>query len=212
MTTAMFLSFLVFAFLLALSPGPDTAVVLKNSLTGGRRLGFGASVGITLGNVVHGTSAVFGVGLLLVQWRPVFEAIRWAGIAYLVYLGVQALRSAWRGGYLDGEAAGDGRARRRGAVARAGVQGFLSNITNPKAFAFYLSVLPQFMAGGDGSVGTLLGLAYTHAAVTLLWLLVLVAGLHLVRDWLRRRVVRRAMDAVTGTALLGFGVKLAADG
>lgn len=205
------MSFLVFAFLLALAPGPDTAVVLKNSLGGGRRPGFAASLGITLGNMVHGTSAVFGVGLLLVQSRPVFEVIRWAGICYLVYLGWQALRAAWRGDHL-GAPEGAGGTVRRGAVLRAGAQGFLSNLTNPKAFAFYLSVLPQFIAGTDGSVATLLGLAYTHAAMTLLWLVVVVVCLHAVRRWLRRRMVRRWLNGVTGVALLGFGARLAVDG
>jgi threonine/homoserine/homoserine lactone efflux protein len=88
-------------------------------------------------------------------------------------------------------------------------QGFLSNVTNPKVLVFYLSVLPQFLHPGSAFVDAL-ALAYTHAALGLVRLTVLVVALHGIRGWLARRRVRRSLDAVTGVVLLGFAGKLAA--
>jgi threonine/homoserine/homoserine lactone efflux protein len=88
-------------------------------------------------------------------------------------------------------------------------QGFLSNITNPKVLTLYLSVLPQFLASGHPSVSAALLLAYTHAVLDLLWLIVLVAFLHRIRSSLRRRKVRRTPDGATGVAMIGFGARLA---
>ncbi|MGY1742482.1 MULTISPECIES: LysE family translocator [unclassified Blastococcus] len=198
-------SFVVFATVLVLVPGPDTAVVIRNTLAGGRRRGTWSAVGIAASNVVQGTAAAAGLAAVVVRVEPLFQAIRWLGIAYLAYLGVQSLRSAVRGRYED--LAGNGTAD-PGAALRGFRQGFLSNITNPKVLAFYLAVLPQFL-GPQAAVPVLVAFALTHAVLGLAWLLVLVAGLHRARRVLTRRPVRRAMDAVTGCALLGFGTRLA---
>jgi threonine/homoserine/homoserine lactone efflux protein len=89
-------------------------------------------------------------------------------------------------------------------------QGFISNITNPKVLVFYLAVLPQFLAPGAG-LGWLLLLAWSHAVLSLAYLLVLVTGLHSARRLLMRNRVRRALDATIGAVLLGFGARIAAE-
>jgi threonine/homoserine/homoserine lactone efflux protein len=199
-------TFLAFAVLLVLIPGPDFAVVTKNTLVGGRRRGTWSAVGVASSNAVQGSAAAAGLGALIVGAQPVFEAIKWVGICYLAFLGAQAIRSAVAGRY---ELAAD--AHRDGGVASGGWrQGFLSNITNPKVLVFYLSVLPQFMTPGSGPVLLLL-LALSHAVLSLSYLVGLTIGLHRLRSVLSRRKVRRALDAATGTALLGFGVRLAAE-
>src|SRR5206468_6196167 len=105
-------------------PGPDTMVVLKNALSGGARGGLIACSGIALGNLVQATAVGLGLGALIVQWRPLFETVRWAGVAYLCWLGFQALRGAWRGDYAALEELG----RRRVTAFRRWREGFLSNI------------------------------------------------------------------------------------
>ena len=202
-------SFVLFALVLVLIPGPDFAVVTKNALTGGRRRGAWAAGGVACSNAVQGAAAAAGLGAIIVRAQPLFEAIKWAGVAYLAYLGVQALRSAWRGQYPPLDRDGDERAG--AAVALGGWrQGFFSNITNPKVLVFYLAVLPQFLAPGAG-IPVLLMFALSHAALSLLYLLLLVALLHRVRNVLLRRRVRRSLDGVTGTVLLGFSARLAAE-
>ncbi|MFE9959806.1 LysE family translocator [Micromonospora sp. NPDC005299] len=207
MSWSSYASFLVFATVLILIPGPDFAVVTRNALAAGRRRGRWSAIGVTASNAVQGVTAAAGLGALIVRSQPLFEAIRWAGVAYLAYLGVQAWRSAWRGDYPP--LAGDTAATPGQALAGFR-QGFLSNVTNPKVLAFYLAVLPQFVGGG-APVGVLLAFALSHAVLGLAYLLFLVAALNRARDLLSRRRVRRWLDGLTGVALLGFGARLATE-
>jgi threonine/homoserine/homoserine lactone efflux protein len=200
--------FLAFAVVLILIPGPDFAVVTKNTLAGGRRRGRWTALGVCTSNFTQGTAAAFGLSALIVRVQPVFQAIKWAGVAYLVFLAAQAIRSAIRGQYppLDGDEPADAKAE-----AKAGWrQGFVSNITNPKVLVFYLAVLPQFLTPGGG-LGWLLVLAWSHAVFGLAYLLALIAGLHSARRLLVRRKVRRGLDATTGAVLLGFSARLATE-
>jgi threonine/homoserine/homoserine lactone efflux protein len=215
MSWSKYAEFLAFAVVLIVIPGPDFAVVTKNTLVGGRRRGRWTGLGVSSSNLVQGTAAACGLSAVIVRVQPLFEAIKWAGVAYLAYLGVQALRSARRGEYapLDGDdPSGPEKSPEKSKVQNiAGWrQGFISNITNPKVLVFYLAVLPQFLAPGAG-LGWLLVLAWSHAVLSLAYLLVLVTGLHSARRLLMRRKVRRSLDATTGAVLLGFGAKLATE-
>ena len=207
MNWASYLSYLAFAGLLVLVPGADFTVIVKNTLAGGRVRGRWSAAGVAGSNAAQGLAAIAGLGAVIVRFEPLFQAIKWAGIAYLGYLAVQSLHSAWHGRYSRRPDAGVS----DGATARAGLrQGFLSNITNPKVLVFYLAVLPQFVGPGT-PVAVLLVFGLTHALLSLGYLLIVVTGLDRVRAVLTRRRVRRAMDAVTGTALLGFGARLATE-
>ncbi|MBC6459822.1 LysE family translocator [Actinomadura sp. HBU206391] len=209
MTLTSYLSFVVFAVILVLVPGPDFTVVVKNLITGGRPAGLATSLGVATSNLIQGIVAALGLGAVIVGIRPLFDAIRWAGVVYLAYLGVQAMRSAVRGRAAGSESDGDGGGEDRGRRLTGWRQGFLSNITNPKVLTFYLSVLPQFLPRDHVAPGDLVALVLTHAVISLVWLSAVVAALGGVRSWLRQRAVRRALDAVTGCALLGFSAKLA---
>jgi threonine/homoserine/homoserine lactone efflux protein len=206
MSLSKYGEFLVFAVVLIVIPGPDFAVVTKNTLVGGRRRGRWTALGISSSNFLQGTAAALGLSALIVKVQPVFQAIKWAGVAYLVFLGAQAIRSAIRGQYapLDDDEAPTG------ASVAGWRQGFISNITNPKVLVFYLAVLPQFITPGAG-LGWLLVLAWSHAVIGLAYLFVLITGLHSVRRLLVRRKVRRGLDATTGAVLLGFSAKLATE-
>lgn len=196
-------SFLAFAIILVLVPGPDFAVVTRNTLAGGRPRGASSAAGVASSNAVQGSAAAAGLGAVIVKLQPLFEAIKWAGICYLVFLGVQAVRCAVRGRYADIQGGSD-----RGAIVTGWRQGFLSNITNPKVLVFYLAVLPQFLSRGAPFAALLL-FALTHATLSLLYLLTVVGVLDRIRRLFSRRRVRRAMDLATGGALLGFGARLA---
>ncbi|WP_406037898.1 LysE family translocator [Micromonospora sp. NBC_00898] len=180
-------SFLVFAAVLILIPGPDFAVVTRNTLAAGRRSRMWSAAGVTGSNAVQGVAAAAGLGALIVRSQPLFETIRWAGVAYLAYLGVQAWRSAWHGRYAP-----------------------LTDITNPKVLAFYLAVLPQFV-GGSAPLAVLLVFPLSHAVLGLAYLLLLVGAMDRARELLSRRRVRRWLDGLTGVALLGFSARLATE-
>jgi threonine/homoserine/homoserine lactone efflux protein len=208
-TWATYGTFVVFAAVVVVAPGPDFAVVVRNSLARGRTAGFFTSLGVVASCLVQGTLAAFGVGVVIARSQALFLTIRWAGVAYLCYLGVQALLSARRGDAWPGDTSAESPPpSRRTASLR---QGFLCNITNPKVLAFYLSVLPQFLGHAGTPTIDALALAYTHAVLGVFWLFALVAFLHRVRPWLQRRRVRRSLDAVTGTALIGFASALAVE-
>lgn len=206
MTWGLYSGFLVIATLLCVAPGPDTLVVLKNALSGGRRGGFLATLGVFVGNIAMGTVAALGVGALIVRVQPAFVALHWLGAAYLCYLGVLALRAARRGDYA---ALADARAV-SGSGVRRWSEGLLSNVTNPKVLVVYLSVLPQFLTPGT-TVGQALLLAWTLGVLGLVWQGALVFVVHRARGWFSRRRVRRAIDGVLGAVLIGFSASLVLD-
>jgi threonine/homoserine/homoserine lactone efflux protein len=211
MSWSKYAEFLAFAAALVVIPGADFAVVTKNTLVGGRGRGRWTALGVSSSNLVQGSAAAAGLSALIVRVQPLFEAIKWAGVAYLAYLGVQALRSARRGEYAPLDDDDTQKTGQKTAQNVAGWrQGFLSNITNPKVLIFYLAVLPQFLVYGAGPGWSLL-LAWTVPALGFGYLIALVNGMHYARAMLMRRRVRRALDATTGTALLGFAAALAAD-
>ncbi|MBK1785844.1 LysE family translocator [Prauserella cavernicola] len=207
MTWSAYGSYLVFVIIVVLAPGPDTVVTLKNSFAGGFRGGLLAATGIAVGNLLQGTAVAFGLGAVIVRSQPLFHTVRWLGVAYLCWLGFQAFRAAWRGDYGTLDELGA-----RSSGFRRFREGFLSNVTNPKVLALYLSVLPQFLDPVSSTPFDALLLAYTVAVLGGLWLLLLLLFVNRIRGWLSRRRVRRTLDAVTGTTLVGFGAALAADG
>ncbi len=207
---ARYLTFLALIGVVIVAPGPDTFLTLRNAATAGRAAGLATVAGVTVANVVQGLLAATGLGALLVHAEPVFLAVKWAGVAYLVYLGVMAIRSAVRGaaGWSDLAAGATGRPRSTRRMVR---QGFLCNITNPKVLVFNLAVLPQFV-GPDTGVPSLLLYALSLAVLGGAFLVgvVLLAGA--VAGHLRRTRVRQALDASVGTVMIGFATALAAEG
>lgn len=205
MTT--YLSFLAFAALLAVAPGPDTFLTLRASVVGGRRRGVWTAAGITAAGTVQGLLAAMGLGAVLAASEPVFLTIRWVGVVYLTWLGVTALRSALR---RDGSAwsVGSGRARVRRRTAFR--QGFVCNITNPKVLAFNLAVLPQFV-GHEQGAATLVAYAMTLVVVGAAVLLTVVAAASAAATRLARPGFRRGIDGGTGVVMLGFATALAAE-
>ncbi|MEU5260868.1 LysE family translocator [Amycolatopsis sp. NPDC021455] len=206
MTWGTYGAYVLFVLLVLVVPGPDTAVVLKNSLAGGNRGGVLTALGIGSGNLIQGLAAALGLSAVIVRSEPVFLALKWAGAAYLGYLGVRALIAAWRGDYSALTLA-----RAKPSGSRRWREGFLCNLTNPKGLLFYLAMLPQFLTPGSTIAETML-LVVTVVVLATLWQLVIVAGVHRIRGWLQRRRVRRTLDGVTGTALVGFGAVLAFEG
>lgn len=194
-------SYLLVVLAVVLVPGLDLLMVLRNTVGGGRSAGVATTVGIGTASVIQGALASLGVGTLIVRSQPLFTAVKWAGVAYLVFLGLQSLRSAWRG---HGPLAQDYRA------VRGFRQGFVCNITNPKMLVFYLSLLPQFVDPA-APVWTWLAHALVLPVAGSLWLLLVAALASTVRDRFLRPLVRRVTDAVSGVALVGFGLKLASD-
>jgi threonine/homoserine/homoserine lactone efflux protein len=204
------LAFLGIAALVIVTPGPDTALTIRNTLGGGRGAGVGTAVGVAAGQFVWTVAASAGLAALVVASAPAFTALRLAGAVYLGWLGAHSLWAALRRGSARATAGESGGARRlRPAVAFR--QGVLSNLGNPKMAVFFTSLLPQLAPAGVTSFATLLVLGLLFCAMTLTWLGVYAVVVARVGDVLRRSGVRRLTEAVTGLVLLALGARLAAD-
>lgn len=136
--------FVLAALTLLASPGPNMAFVLAQGAAHGPRGAFAGAVGIALADFVLALAAASGVAALIAAWAPAFDLLRWAGAAYLVWLGVQALRAGAPGAGAPGTAA-----RGHWRIAR---MGFLNTLMNPKALIFFIVFLPQFVHPAQGSV------------------------------------------------------------
>lgn len=196
------LAFLIAAGLLTLSPGPDTLLVLRNTLRGGRAAGLQTTLGISTGLLVHATLSALGVSLLLVRSAAAFEIVKLLGAGYLVWLGLHSLRAAWR-------AEGRAIAAVRAPAPRPFREGVLTNVLNPKVAAFYLAFLPQFIAPTDPVLLKSLLLAGIHLLMGLAWLSFVAAAVHRAQRFVTSRTTRRWIDGACGTVLLGFGLRLA---
>ncbi|MDY0815937.1 LysE family translocator [Kitasatospora purpeofusca] len=204
MTTALW-SFALVVGLLTLTPGLDTALILRTSALGHRRQAWGVVLGIQTGTLLWGALTSAGVTALLTASQLGYEILRWAGAAYLVWLGVGMLRSRAHPEPADSAPADPA----TGGLAAGWRRGLLTNLLNPKVGVFYVAVLPQFIPAGAPHFAAGVALTCVHVLEGLLWSTVLVAFAQALRTRLRRPAARRAMDRVTGLAVVGFGVKLA---
>ena len=200
-------AFVGVAAVVIVSPGPDTALTIRNTLRGGRRSGVLTSVGVVSGQTVWAVATAAGVAALLHASQPAFLALKIVGAGYLVFLGAQALVAAFRGGEPALYGAEGPRIRPR----RAFRQGLISNVTNPKMAAFFTSLLPPFAGGSHATFAPLLLLALIFGAMTLVWLVAYVFVVAKAGDVFRRERIRRALEGLTGVALVALGLKLATE-
>lgn len=199
------LPFLAVSAVVIAAPGPDMALVGRNALFGGRRVAVSTAVGVTLGLTVWSLAASVGVAALLRKSEPAFVALKIVGAVYLVWLGIQALRVAWKGHREEAVVPAAGSRHRPRRALR---QGFLSNLGNPKIAVFFTSFLPQFAPAG-ASFAALLSLGLVFCLMTLVWLVGYGVFVAKAGDVLRRPRIRRVMEGVTGAVLIAFGVRLA---
>ncbi|GAA0289878.1 LysE family translocator [Streptomyces polychromogenes] len=205
-------SFAVVAGMLTVMPGLDTALVLRSALTLGRRRAFATAVGILCGVLVWGVAAAAGASAVLTASRLLYDVLRVAGAAYLGWLGIGMLRRTLkdRGRPVPEHAADQtGAASPESTWARCWARGLGTSLLNPKNGVFYMAMLPQFIPSGAPHLLMGVVLAAVHDLEGLIWFSALIWGTRLVRRWLNRGSVRRAIDAITGTVLVGFGIKLA---
>jgi threonine/homoserine/homoserine lactone efflux protein len=199
------LGFAVVAAALTVTPGLDTALVLRAALTRSRREAAATAAGITAGLFVWGTAAAIGVSALLTASEVAYDVLRWAGAAYLVWFGTRLLVRALRRGVVADQLAGGD----VGSAWRAARLGLMTNLLNPKVGVFYAALLPQFLPTGSDPLFAALLLAGVHAVLTVGWFALLIGLASALSRWLRRPGTVRLIDGLTGTTLIGFGVRLA---
>lgn len=205
------IGFLGVCLAMTLTPGLDTAVVIRNALRRGSRAGVLTGLGCALGLFVHAAVVAVGLAAILLRSAMVFEIVRWCGAALLIVIGALSLRSAF--GVHDLSPANEMQPDRLPhGRSPAFVQGLLTNLTNPKATLFFLSALPQFVRTGTGSAfpqAMLLAVIAAGFSATGLSLVGLLAGR--ARRWLASVRARRVQEAMMGAMLVGLGAKVAFD-
>jgi len=202
LTPEQFLGFLSAAILITLSPGPDNMMVLSVGIAKGRVRGIAFGLGCALGCLTHTLLAVVGVSALIAASPLAFTALKVAGGLYLIWMGIQALRS--RGGAKVAAGVPDESAR------QLFIKGLVANAINPKVVLFFLSFLPQFVVASRGDANwqiAWLGLTFTAQAALLFGLLGYFSGT--IGQWLNR-TPRAGMwlDRIAGAVFVGLGLRL----
>lgn len=203
LTTAQLLGFLLAALVLTATPGPDNLMVLSVGMSQGRKPGIAFGLGCALGCLSHTVLAVVGVSALVASSPTAFLVLKWAGGAYLVWLGLQALRHA-------GAVRIDAASGAATSLTKLFLKGLFANAINPKVVLFFLSFLPQFVVASQGQVAMqlgLLGLVFTAQAAVLFGLLGYFSGG--IGAWLMRRPkVGPWLDRLAGTVFVALGLRM----
>lgn len=197
------IAFSLAAALLTITPGLDTALVLRTAAVEGPKRAALAAIGVNAGCLAWGAAVALGLGVLLETSALAFSVLKWAGAAYLVWLGagmIQKPRERFEVAAGKPLAGGDTAWMRRG---------LLTNLLNPKVGVFYVSFLPQFLPAHVAAGPFIFLLAAIHAAMNGAWFAALIAATRPLAGALQRASVVRWLDRLTGGVFLGFGVKLA---
>ena len=205
-----FWTYLIAITLLTITPGVDTVLIIRNTTRGGWRDGALSSLGICCGLFVHATVSAVGISVILLHSAWAFQALKLAGAAYLVWLGVVSLRSAARHG-APPPVNGRRIENHRFSARRSLMEGFLSNVLNPKAVVFYMAFLPQFINPAGSALGQSLFLAGLHFVIAMVWQCLLASVVDRAKNWMRNERIRRSLDGLTGSIMMLFGIKLALD-
>jgi threonine/homoserine/homoserine lactone efflux protein len=206
-----FLSFTLASVLVVLLPGPDTLVVVRGLVRGGRRGGATTAAGVLAGLVVWVAATALGLSALLQASRLGYDALKVAGACYLVWIGVRSLLAVRRPA-AEVAVEGDGPMAPAPLLGGSGfTAGFVTDLLNPKVGVFFVSFLPGFVPAGYSVGWTTFALGAWYAVLSAVYFLGLVALSGTVSGWMRSPRIRRRLDALTGLVLVGFGVRLATE-
>lgn len=206
------LAFTLAAGLLTITPGLDTALVLRTAAVEGSRRAMFAAIGICFGCLIWGLAASVGLGALLAASQVAYRALRLAGACYLIFLGVKMLlRKHESASTLPDSALPSPASHNSVSAPRWFVRGLLTNLLNPKVGVFYVTFLPQFIPAGVPVIRFSMLLAAIHAAEGILWFCLLILATRPLSRLLHRPRVAQTLDRATGTVLVGFGLGLVLD-
>jgi len=202
-------TYLIAITLLTITPGVDTMLIIRNTARGGWRDGAVSSLGICSGLFLHATVSAVGISVILLQAAWAFSALKLAGAAYLVWLGV----SSWRKvinqeGF---EIVNGGSVGNKFLMQRSRRYGLLSNILNPKTAIFYMAFLPQFINPAQSALLQSLFLAGLHFIIAMIWQCLLALMVKQLKIWLQRPRVSQIFDGVTGTVMIALGLRVAVE-
>lgn len=195
-------AFLVSGIILNITPGSDTIYILSRSISSGKKAGIMSVLGVSSGIIGHTLLAAFGLSALLSRSAAAFNVIKYAGVLYLIYLGIKTLLSSENQILVE--------AREKHSLKQVYMQGFLTNLLNPKVALFFLAFLPQFVDPGAG-LGPLpfIVLGCTFVTTGTLWCLLLAGFSSFATDRLRNNgKITLLLNKLCGFIYIGLGLKL----
>jgi len=195
--------FVAASALLAIAPGPDVIYVLARGIAQGRRAGLAAALGFASGCIFHTVLAAVGIAALIRSSEIAFDLVRYAGAAYLAYIGIQALRHR---SAFSIESASDAR-----ALMTIYKQSVVGNMLNPKVTLFFLAFLPQFVNADAGNIGLQMGiLGVTFMIVTLVVFGAVAISAAMIGDWVRRKpAIGERLNVFAGITFIALGIRVA---
>lgn len=200
----LYVGYLVVAAIIVVSPGPDTMLILRYTLAGGRRVGFATLSGVQLGILGHIAAAVLGLSVLILSVPIAFKAVAIAGAAYLAFIGIQALRAGTL--RISPDAQAQALEVKHGRAIRDAI---ITNLLNPKVIMLFVALMPNFVAPQRASVPLQLALlGATLIVINVAWQTGLVLAASTLRQWLTRLSVQRVIAIVSGLIFIGFAAML----
>lgn len=201
------ITFIAVATLLVISPGPNGFLIAKTVPLSGQRAGFANVGGFVVAFYVHGSLSIFGISILLVQSAIAFTIFKMLGAAYLIWIGIKAIRSAFNQPKTPPIELISQKGN-KSSIRNAFIEGFVTNVLNPKVSMFYLAAFPQFISLESSAFG-----AYTlvtaHSVVNLVWFSIMVLALSRVKNAANNPKFKTWLNSITGVVFIGFGAKLA---
>ncbi|MEQ7807731.1 LysE family translocator [Priestia aryabhattai] len=201
-----FYLFVITCIFLIILPGPDTAIMTKNTLTVGKQGGFNTMVGICCALSIHTLTAIVGLSAIIAKSALLFSIFKYVGAVYLIYLGVKSL---WTLRNKEKIETTETIAKNKYKNKSSFKQGFLTNLLNPKIAVFFLTFLPQFVNPGNHTFMPFLILGITYIVLTVVWYLFYIYLLNQISAFMKKPKTQKVIEGITGTILIGFGIKLA---
>lgn len=201
------ITFIMVATLLVISPGPNGFLIAKSVSLFGQKAGFANIAGFVIAFYVHGTLSIFGISVLLVQSAQIFFIFKLLGATYLIWIGMKALLNAFKVSRTQSLHLAQ-KTIKPISIRAAFLEGFLTNVLNPKVSMFYLAAFPQFISINESSINAY-ALVSAHAIVNFVWFSTMVLMLSRIKKATNNVRFKRWLNAITGIVFIGFGTKLA---
>ncbi|MBE5103433.1 LysE family translocator [Priestia aryabhattai] len=201
-----FYLFVITCIFLIILPGPDTAIMTKNTLTVGKQGGFKTMLGICCALSIHTLTAIVGLSAIIAKSALLFSIFKYIGAVYLIYLGIKSL---WTLRNKNTTETIEPIAKSKYKNESSFKQGFLTNLLNPKIAVFFLTFLPQFVNPESHTFMPFLILGITYIVLTIVWYLFYIYLLNRISSFMKKPKTQKVIEGITGTILIGFGIKLA---
>lgn len=204
------LMFTAVALLIVMVPGVDSLLVLKNTMVHGKKAGYFTMIGIIFSLFIWTALAVFGLATLVSKSMLLFNIVKYAGAAYLVWLGIQSWRARAQNKELHNTEPND-ESKDKNSSFNCLTQGITTDLLNPKTLLLYVTLMPQFIDPSANINMQLILLAFILVILSIVWLTIVILVINIIRKWFMKPTVQAAFNKTTGIVLVLIGIRIATE-